>query len=371
MDWRLLSVAGLAAVLAVGACAPVSRLPQVDDAAAKREEEVQRTLVLRQSLDHRVRLNRIAFPVLQAGAPLCKEKEHTARKVGIDVMSKYSFASKERSLAERTLGFGEQLQIIAVAPGSPAAQAGLREGDILVRYDDWQVPTGSEALEALIGKFAEISAKSADMTMTVRRGGQELTLPVTLAEVCKYPYSVIQKEDVNAAADGERIYFNNGMMDFARSDDELAIVVGHEISHNLMEHISKQQGNQLLGTVVDLLFAGFGVNTQGAFGNMAAMAYSQDFESEADYVGLYLTARAGFDISRAPNFWRRMGVKHPGSIRSNHAATHPATPYRFVALEQTVKEISDKKAKGLPLTPEKDHPKPADPAQEPAKEPSS
>ncbi len=94
-----------------------------------------------------------------------------------------------------------------------------------------------------------------------------------------------------------------------------------------------------------------GVNTQGVFSEVGARAYSQDFEAEADYVGLYIAELAGYNIDEAPYFWRKMGVKHPASINQNHAASHPSTPERFVAIEDTIKEINQKKIAGLQLMP--------------------
>ena len=62
---------------------------------------------------------------------------------------------------------------------------------------------------------------------------------------------------------------------------------------------------------------------------------------------------AGLQIEAAPNFWRRIASIHHGSIRSNHAASHLATPERFLALEQTALEIKGKLERGEPLIPEK------------------
>jgi predicted Zn-dependent protease len=111
-----------------------------------------------------------------------------------------------------------------------------------------------------------------------------------------------------------------------------------------------------IGLVFDILAAVAGVNTGGDFmrigAGAGAGAFSQDFEAEADYVGVYLMARGGYDIGLAPNFWRRMAVIHPGSIKTNHSSTHPSAPERFVALEGAVGEIRAKLAAGKPLTPE-------------------
>ena len=60
-------------------------------------------------------------------------------------------------------------------------------------------------------------------------------------------------------------------------------------------------------------------------------------------MGLYLAARAGYRIGGAPDFWRRMAVEHPASIRGNMLATHPSPPQRSVMLRRTIDEIENKR----------------------------
>jgi predicted Zn-dependent protease len=109
---------------------------------------------------------------------------------------------------------------------------------------------------------------------------------------------------------------------------------------------------RIIGTVFDVVAAAYGVNTGGAFGSAAGMAYSKEFEAEADYVGLYIMAGAGLEFAEGPKFWRRMAANNPKAINNGAGGTHPSTVYRFAALEQAVAEIDDKKAGGLPLQPE-------------------
>lgn len=142
------------------------------------------------------------------------------------------------------------------------------------------------------------------------------------------------------------------MIRFAENDDELAVVVGHEMAHDTMNHITSKEINAAGGLLVDILFAAIGVNTQGAFMKMGAQAYSKEFEAEADYVGLYAAALANNNIDVAPNFWRRMAAAHPGNIKENFMATHPSTPERFLHLEQTIAEIKGKRSQGLALVPD-------------------
>lgn len=334
------------------ACAPVTQAPHVDPELAKAEAEKQRRLVIERFVSDNRRLHSVAFPILAANAELCAEKGKTAAKTGLQTVSHEVFPRDYQATAKAILGTERALRVAGVAPGSPAARAGLKEGDLLLSAGKVAVSEADDAASVFAEEMNKISKAGTPIAVRVRRGGTEMDLTVVPIAACDYGYGIDQKNDVNAFADGRRIVFHAGMMRFATTDEELATVVGHELAHNLMGHIDSKRGNAALGMLADILFAGFGVNTQGAFANMAGQAYSQEFETEADYVGLYMTARAGFDIRDAASFWRRMGVEHPSSIRTNHASSHPSAPYRFVSLDKTVEEIERKRAAGLPLRPE-------------------
>ena len=173
-----------------------------------------------------------------------------------------------------------------------------------------------------------------------------------------HPKSGNKGDTVNAYADGKSIFITSGMVKFTRNDDELAFILAHETSHNLMQHINGLQQNamagMLAGLVADVAMASVGGNSGGGFsqlgGQMAAQAYSPEFEAEADYIGLYVSARAGYDISGAPDMWRRMSLDHPESIYLT--TTHPSNAARFVSMKKTVAEIERKKRTGQPLIPE-------------------
>jgi predicted Zn-dependent protease len=215
-------------------------------------------------------------------------------------------------------------------------------------------------LVAAIEQFDAMAVAGSPLAFSVRRGGQTLTYDVVPEAACDYPVLLDNQDIVNAFADGDRIYITQGMLRFLDSSGELATVVAHELAHNMMGHRTAKQTNMVagagVGLVFDILAAVAGVNTGGDFMRIGAEAgagaFSQDFEAEADYVGVYLMARGGYEISLAPNLWRRMAIIHPASIQTNHSSTHPSTPERFIALESAVKEIRAKLAAGLPLVPE-------------------
>jgi Zn-dependent protease with chaperone function len=179
--------------------------------------------------------------------------------------------------------------------------------------------------------------------------GAEICEILSSTRGCTFQVDLKEDDAVNAATDGSRIVVHTGMLRFVRDDHELAVVLAHELAHNVLGHVDRTRGNQiiggLLGLLVDLGIATAGVNTQGTFTRLGSqggrLVYSQEFEMEADYLGLYFVARAGFDINRAPDFWRRMGIEK-GGIEQNFAATHPSTPERSVLLERTIREIQNK-----------------------------
>lgn len=348
--FRALAAVTLVAVAA--GCAPITRRPGVDDAARAAEQRKETDLAIADRGAQLRRLHRVAYRLLQAGADICAKKRATALDVGILPLNKDHFSTALRASVRRALGLTGRLQAFSVAPVSPAYAAGMRDGDILVTLDGWTVPRGSTASQDFFDKMQEEVKKKSALTFVAERAGARHTFVVTPVAVCKYGIAIDPSEQLNAHADGKRIVLNAGVMDFARTDDELAVIAGHEIAHNVMQHIQKQEDNAAIGTFFDVLVSGLtGVNTNGAFGQMGGRAYSQGFEAEADYVGLYLTARAGYDITVAPTLWRRLAIKNPANIEKNAGSSHPSSPERYVALEGTIEEIDAKRAAGEPLLP--------------------
>ena len=135
-----------------------------------------------------------------------------------------------------------------------------------------------------------------------------------------------------------------------------------------MKRLSLELGGNAPFIVFDDADIALAVLTRGAYNqasisNAAGQAFSQEFEAEADYVGLYLMAHTNYSIADAPKFWRRMAAANPGSIKGSMNASHPATPYRMVALERAVTEIEKKRREGLPLLPERKDGKPFVPGE--------
>lgn len=182
---------------------------------------------------------------------------------------------------------------------------------------------------------------------------------------CSYPVNLAEQEKdkngkpiINAYADGSAVYFTPAMVDFAAQDEELALIMAHEYAHNMMAHVDSKKKNTLfgaaIGIVADLALASQGINTDGQLTQLGAStgsnAYSPDFESEADYIALYMLARAGFDYTKSAGFWRKMSVNNPNAIYTT--TTHPSNSHRFVQMQKTMDEIQRKRNANQPLVPE-------------------
>lgn len=177
---------------------------------------------------------------------------------------------------------------------------------------------------------------------------------------CSLPFHLDDSETdaVNAYTDGKKIVVTPAMMAFAQTDDQLATVLTHEYAHAIVAHPAKTSQNAtvggLLGLAVDSLAGSQGISTQGMFSKLGAqgavLRYSQDFEREADYIGMYILKRANYDIDKAAHLWRRMAALNPNGIYNG--STHPTTAERYVLLEKTAAEIKAKQRAGRPLLPD-------------------
>ncbi len=342
--------AALLAVLALAACGGEAPRLAVSQAELAAEERVQNDLALDAMLRDHARLLDIAFPLAAHSAALCGAD--TAPGFGINVANLSSMRKELRGAARERFALGDVPQILHVVPGSPAANAGLRRGDRMLALGKFKVEAGEDSANKVMDRLRKAGADP--LVFTVAAGGEKpRRVAVTPVPVCKNEFFIGKSDTVNAYADGDSVVVMAGMMRFAASDEDLALVLAHEMAHNVMRDSQKIPVSAIPGAIVDFVVSDLiGIETRGAFTRGGGRRYTQDFEAEADYVGLYIVARAGFDISGAPDFWRRIAANYPGSIKDSLAALHPPTPYRFVLLKETVAEIELKKSQGAALVPD-------------------
>jgi hypothetical protein len=336
--------------LCLTACAaPNTTRMTYDSTELDAEAALQRELALKKYLGYKQRLHTVSYPILRSASRFCVSNQIYA--VGAQGSASADFEGGWKITASKLFG-GDEFIITWVAKDGPADIAGLRVNDTIIAVNQVPFGTNQQQQRQFYAETARTQmAESPVMDLTVKRNDQVFNLSVTQEKICGYPVVLGNSDAVNAYADGKKIIITKGMMRFAQDDQNLALVIAHELGHNLMGHMDKKQSNYMLGTLFDLAAAANGINTHGTFGSAGASAFSQDFEAEADYVALYYMQTAGLPLEGVADFWREMAAEHPGNIGSNHSASHPATSERFIAISNTIEEINRKIASGKPLKP--------------------
>lgn len=156
----------------------------------------------------------------------------------------------------------------------------------------------------------------------------------------EWAFNLIRSNQANAfALPGGYTAVYSGLLPIAENADGLAVVVGHEVAHALASHgaerMAQQNMQRIVGAGVSLGAGGMDAGAQravmGAFGGLSqygyALPFSRKHESEADYIGLILVARACYDPREAPKLWERMGAQG-GATPPEFQSTHPAPTTR-------------------------------------------
>ena len=161
--------------------------------------------------------------------------------------------------------------------------------------------------------------------------------------------NLLGSDQINAfCMPGGKIAFYTGILEQLKlTDDEAAMIMGHEMAHALREHararIAKSQGTS---TILSLGSRLLGL---GQLGEMAAsmgtqlltLRFSRDDETEADLVGLELAARGGFNPQASVSLWQKMAAASGGAGGPGFLSTHPSGPDRIRQLQSNVPKVQE------------------------------
>lgn len=229
--------------------------------------------------------------------------------------------------------------VAAVAPASPAAAAGLRVGTAVTGMQGRAVPDGADA-----HPFARITAietwlaalpPTAPLALDTGDTGDTGALTVSPVAGCISDFRVEANEKAGAVADGRMVLVNQGLVEFADDDDELAAAIAHELAHNILRHRAR----------LDAVGVDRGLGKQ--FGRSARLF--KQTEVEADRLSVWLLAGAGYDPAAAARFWTRFGQRKGRPLVQ--AGTHPGWRDRVASLNAEAAAIAAARASGQPLRP--------------------
>lgn len=159
--------------------------------------------------------------------------------------------------------------------------------------------------------------------------------------------NVLTSPEINAwAMPGGKIAVYTGLIEKLNlSDDELAAVIGHEISHALREHSRERASEQAIaGAGISILSAAAGLGDLGqqglqyAYMGLLGLPNSRQHETEADRIGVELAARAGYDPRAAVTLWQKMGQASSGEP-PKFMSTHPPRAERLSDLTEYSRRV--------------------------------
>jgi len=180
----------------------------------------------------------------------------------------------------------------------------------------------------------------------------------------RWEVNLISSRQVNAfCMPGGKIAFFTGIIDALQAtDDEVAVIMGHEVAHALLEHGRARMSKQVLknvGISVAAAVLNLGQVSTTVLAQAADLAvtlpFSRQHETDADLVGMELAARAGFDPGAAASVWRKMaklGSQSGKGQPPQFLSTHPAHASRIRDIEANLPRVmplyeSARKAKAM------------------------
>jgi predicted Zn-dependent protease len=264
--------------------------------------------------------------------------------------------------------------IIMLVPAIAMMARGCQEGpfgrrQIVGMSPQEESQLGAQAFQQVLQQnFNKILPDSDPAVMRVREIGENLKraaytsqfqkatkIPLSDFKDFQWVFKVVQENQLNAfCLPGGKVVVYTGILPVCANDAGLATVMGHEIAHALAHHGSERMAQQQLVRLGQAAVASsFGdmdyasqqrlMSILAAGANMGILLpFSRKHESEADKVGLFLMAMAGYDPHEAAEFWKRMqaaGEKGGGQRPPEFLSTHPGSERRAADLRMWSKEV--------------------------------
>lgn len=240
------------------------------------------------------RLSNVVWRLRLAAGETCPR---SSGQTGITIDHIGAYNPGDRAALQILFAMGESPQIAAVAQGSPAAQAGLQVGDLLLAIDGR--PAAQVVAEAPdsalvsqeVERALERPAGSDALTLLIERAGKVAEYKVVPWFVCAAVFVIRTDMGIEAYSGDGQVAISTGVIRFARTDDELALVVGHELAHVIARDDRAK-----------------------------SVSSRRHMEDRADLVGAALLTCAGYDEAKAIEY--RLRYDRGDWLRWFRAPTH-------------------------------------------------
>jgi len=162
----------------------------------------------------------------------------------------------------------------------------------------------------------------------------------------EWEFNVLESETVNAfCLPGGKVAVYTGMMKKFANEAELACVVAHEVGHAIARHGGERTSWSYLQAIGTLGVSAIGNDTLATIYGIGSeygvmLPYSRLHENEADLIGLYLMAKAGYDPQAAVDFWKKFNTGNSSKL-DELLSTHPCDATRIANLSEHLPEAQE------------------------------
>lgn len=226
----------------------------------------------------------------------------------------------------------------------------------------------SEVLQASLASYKDYISKAPKSTQTVKseqvtRVGRKIAAATEaylnshgLSDQVKnfaWEFNLVRDNQLNAfCMPGGKIVVYEGIMNIISSDDELAVVLGHEVAHAVAKHsnerMSQQKALEYGSAILGAITQNSSQNTQtiasqvfGLGANYGVMLpFSRKHETEADNIGLVLMTMAGYNPDCSLTFWQKMSANSSNS-KAEFLSTHPSDATRIANIQQQLPKVKE------------------------------
>ena len=305
---------------------------------------VNRVLTSRERSNNDLRLQMVGRRVLAAAYPICP-KEYRSRSLMVGIVPRSQT---------------QPIVLWAINEFGMDDRETLKIGDVILGMGNEDIPPGLSGTRRAQEILADYANRMEPLKFRVDRDGEILRITQQPMKFCNYQIRLVRSSQFNAYADDKTISVNTGVMPLLSTDDELEALIGHETAHNVMRHIPKDRWLYILNGLARI-FTDWGVYPEDDIATtLANSGFSRQHEAEADYVGAYLTAMAGYDPEGALNLVKMMAARNPDYISGSDQwddtseiwQSHPEYANRYGQMRRAVEQIKEKQNQGLKPLPD-------------------
>lgn len=337
----------------VSSCASTG--PKVTKAERKQKEEEFNRKFLEASSTWLPRVYRVGYQLLTAPVP-----DHAAARpkfnfIGVGVEELKDYVRKVYKIEPSVKG----VLVIGTYPGSKAEKPDLQPGDVITKLNGKK----TKNLGAYFKRVRKAEGNTAEAR--IRRQGKWIERELPLEKVYyNAQFFLGATPDFDANSTFSKIRVGIGAIRYCRNDDELAVIMGHELAHTTLKHSLKAMGGGIstgaagaaTAAVIDAFtFPGVGSLIVMPVQRAVDAAISRRYEREADYYGMKHAFHGGYDVQHGARVFSRLATDSPNfALLAYTFASHPKTSERFLRLEKIMEEFKTKYPDRFPLEPSPD-----------------